>query len=93
MQLAATVDQPDFLVEDRGRPGSAAAYIFVLWRLGMVRYHGNWDHMHQLAKAWGLTNAVDEETFRAMVNQACKGLKTKRGELGTPWDSALSTKS
>ena len=94
MQLAVTVDQPDFLVENKpGRPRSAAARIFVLWRLGMVRYRGNWDDMHRLATVWRLTNAQDVETFRIMVDQACKGLKTKRGELETPWDSVLSSKS
>jgi hypothetical protein len=93
MQLAATVDQPDFLVEKhRGRPRSKAACIFGLWRSGMGRYRGNWDDMHRLATVWGLTNAEDVETFRIIVNQACDGLPTKRGELGTPWDSALSKK-
>jgi hypothetical protein len=93
MQLAATVDQPDFLVEKhRGRSRSRAACIFALWRFGMARYRGNWDDMHALATVWGLTNSADVETFRIIVNQACDGLTTKRGELGTPWDSALSKK-
>jgi hypothetical protein len=93
MQRAAMVDQHNFVDEGpRERQCSKAARIFVLWRFGMARYRGNWDVMHGLAKVWRLTNAKDVETFRIIVNQACEGLRMKRGELGTPWDSALSRK-
>jgi len=93
MYRATLLDEENFLSEkSRRHEPSEKAQTYEWWRCCMVRYRGKWNDMHQLALAWRLSKAVDQETFRSIVVQSSRRIKTLRYPFGKAWESALFEK-
>jgi hypothetical protein len=86
-----TVLDEQFLDEKScGREPSVTTQTYIWWNLAHARYRGKTNEMYELAKVWKLTAVKDVETFRSMVNQACRGVQSMRFPIGSAWESALS---
>ena len=93
MQRSTVLDEEDVLGEkDRERVLTEAAQTYIWWCFAMPPYGGKWKDMHQLARAWKLSDATYVTTFRTVVGRICKRVNCTRCPLGTAWEAILSEK-
>jgi hypothetical protein len=92
MGIAAVVDKDNLTIENRrGRPRTAIAQAYIWWCLMLPRYRGKWNHMHRLARAWGMSHSDLLKDFQTVVSRICEGANCTHA-FGSAWESVLSEK-